>query len=134
MPAPSTDHFSGTFAPRERVGAPTHRDVGGSRVGPLGGPSAPWDGVGSLAPRPSGVTLDQIGASNNTHVLSQNSKSFDLNVNAPVFMPCPPAVENKALRPKSGIELELLNVYYCNARSLRNNLGELHDLLYSGKF
>jgi hypothetical protein len=49
-------------------------------------------------------------------------------------MPCPPAVENKALRPKFGIELELLNVYYCNARSLRNNLGELHDLLYSGKF
>ena len=67
-------------------------------------------------------------------MLSQSSKSFDLNVNAPVFMPCPPAVENKALSPKTGIELALLNVYYCNARSLRNNLGELHDLLYSGKF
>ena len=28
----------------------------------------------------------------------------------------------------------ILAAFYCNARSLRNNLTELHDLLYSGKF
>ena len=61
--------------------------------------------------------------------------STQLSALAPVFTPAaraPDPVKNVSSHPTP--VSELYTAFYCNARSLRNNLAELHATLYSGNY
>ena len=84
-----------------------------------------------------------IDASEDGHVPILTSKTFILNASASVFIPRASVVDDyysttnlvgTGTAELTPVKLELYTAYYCNARSLRNNLTELHALLYSGTY
>jgi hypothetical protein len=98
--------------------------------------SSSWPGL-VVFPTAHQPSIHAANGESNDGAPTQTLKTvkFKLNVNAPVFTAKGIAKSMaKTIHPSMVSSVDLMKIYYCNARSLRNNLTELQDLLYSDKF
>ena len=104
-----------------------------------------WSRFGqNMYPGFSGTRDLLIEKSIRTHGVINSAPNLLADVGFPAsraslsFVSCPPVtspLSSLATLPHTKErDIDILTAFYCNARSLRNNLTELHDLLYSKRF